>query len=64
MASAPADVRLAARYIAPPVEEDGSARLIEQLILAPPEEAAANAARLAAEAEAVRGRLRETIATG
>ncbi len=34
MASAPPEVRLAARYIAAPVEEDGSAALIEQLVLA------------------------------
>jgi hydroxymethylpyrimidine pyrophosphatase-like HAD family hydrolase len=53
MASAPAEVRRAARYIAPPVAEDGSAQLIEQLILAPPDEAAANSERLAAEAAAV-----------
>ena len=46
MASAPPEVRLAARYIAAPVEEDGSAALIEQLILADADEAAANAERL------------------
>ena len=34
MATAPPEVRLAARYIAAPVEEDGSAALIEQLVLA------------------------------
>jgi Cof subfamily protein (haloacid dehalogenase superfamily) len=60
MASAPPEVRLAARYIAAPVEEDGSAALIEQLILAEPHEAAAHAARLQAEAEAIHARLRET----
>lgn len=57
MASAPADVQRAARYIAPPVEEDGSAQVIEQLILAPPSEAAENAARLAGEAQAIRAQL-------
>lgn len=61
MASAPPEVRLAARYIAAPVEEDGSAALIEQLILAGPDEAAANADRLASEAASTHGSLRETI---
>jgi hydroxymethylpyrimidine pyrophosphatase-like HAD family hydrolase len=61
MASAPPEVRLAARYIAPPVEEDGSAALIEQLVLAAPDEAAANMERLAAEAAAIQARLAETI---
>ena len=50
MLSAPAEVRTAARYLAPPVEEEGAARMIEALILAEPREAAANAGRLAAEA--------------
>jgi len=50
MPSAPAEVRAAARYLAPPVEEEGAARMIEALILAGPHEAAANAERLAAEA--------------
>jgi hydroxymethylpyrimidine pyrophosphatase-like HAD family hydrolase len=59
MASAPPEVRLAARYIAAPVEDEGSAALIEQLILAPPDEAAANAERLAGEAAAIRSRLGE-----
>ena len=47
MASAPEVVRAAARYIAAPVEADGAAELIEALILAPPDAAARNAARLA-----------------
>lgn len=47
MATAPAAVRLSARYLAPAVEEDGSAALIEALVLAPPRDAAASAARLA-----------------
>jgi hypothetical protein len=62
MASAPPEVRLAARYIAPPVEEDGTAQLIEQLILAAPDEAAGNAARLAAEAAAIRATLERSPA--
>lgn len=48
MASAPAVVRAAARYVAPPVEQDGTGALIEALVLAPPEQAARNAERLAA----------------
>ncbi len=59
MATAPAGVQLAARYIAPPVEEDGSAKVIEQLVLAGPDEAAENAARLAAEAAAIQARLQQ-----
>jgi hydroxymethylpyrimidine pyrophosphatase-like HAD family hydrolase len=64
MASAPPEVRLAARYIAAPIEEDGSAALIEQLILADDVEAAANAERLASEAASIQERLRETPAQG
>jgi hydroxymethylpyrimidine pyrophosphatase-like HAD family hydrolase len=59
MASAPPDVRLAARYIAPPVDEDGSAQLIEQLILAAPADAAANMRRLTEEAAGIQAHLRE-----
>jgi hydroxymethylpyrimidine pyrophosphatase-like HAD family hydrolase len=59
MPTAPAEVRLAARYIAPPVGEDGAAQLIEALVLAPPDEAARNAARLAEEAREVRAQLRD-----
>jgi len=58
MGTAPTAVRLAGRYIAPPVGEDGSASLIEQLILASPEEAEANMARLTAEATATQAELR------
>ena len=54
MATAPAEVRMAARYIAPPVDEDGVAQLIEQLILAPADDAAANAVRLATHATHLR----------
>jgi Cof subfamily protein (haloacid dehalogenase superfamily) len=62
MASAPPEVRLAARYIAAPVEEDGSAALIEQLVLAPPDEAAANMERLAAEAAEIQAGVRDLLA--
>jgi hydroxymethylpyrimidine pyrophosphatase-like HAD family hydrolase len=48
MATAPAAVRAAARYIAPPVTEEGVAQLIEQLVLSSPEVAARNADALAA----------------
>ncbi len=47
MPSAPAEVRAAARYVAPPLQDDGAARMIEQLVLASPERVAANARRLA-----------------
>lgn len=57
MASAPAEVQLAGRYIAPPVDLDGAAAMIEALVLAPPEEAARNAARLSHEARTVQARL-------
>jgi Cof subfamily protein (haloacid dehalogenase superfamily) len=45
-------VRRAARYLAPPVGEEGAAALIEQLVLAHPDDAARNAERLAREAAA------------
>ncbi|HEX2755427.1 MAG TPA: HAD-IIB family hydrolase [Candidatus Limnocylindrales bacterium] len=48
MPSAPAQVRAAARYLAPPVGEEGTAQLIEQLVLVSPETAARNADALAA----------------
>ena len=59
MPTAPAEVRLAARYIAPPVGEDGAAAIIEALVLAAPEDAARNAERLAAEARVVQAALRD-----
>jgi Cof subfamily protein (haloacid dehalogenase superfamily) len=46
MPSAPAEVRSVARYVAPPLAEEGAAQLIEDLVLAGPA-AAANARRLA-----------------
>ena len=48
MPSAPAAVRAAARYLAPPLAEEGVAQLIEQLVLVSPESAARNADALAA----------------
>jgi Cof subfamily protein (haloacid dehalogenase superfamily) len=48
MPSAPPEVRAAARYVAPSLEDDGAAQMIEQLVLASPERVAANARRLAA----------------
>lgn len=49
MSTAPMVVREAARYIAPPVEEDGVAALFEALVLASPDEARRNARRMADE---------------
>jgi hydroxymethylpyrimidine pyrophosphatase-like HAD family hydrolase len=54
MPTAPAEVAAVARYIAPPVGDEGVARMIEELVLAPADEAAAAAERLAAEAVARR----------
>ncbi len=50
MPTAPAEVRAVARYVAAPLAEEGVARMIEQLVLAPPAQARANADRLAASA--------------
>ena len=47
MPSAPDPVRAAARYVAPPLADEGAAQLIEELVLASPEVAARNAAALA-----------------
>ena len=47
MAGAPLGVRAAARYLAPPLADEGAAQLIEQLVLASPEVAARNADALA-----------------
>lgn len=47
MPSAPAAVIAAARYVAPPVGEEGVATVLEALVLAPPRTAASNARRLA-----------------
>ncbi len=49
MPSAPPDVRAAARYVAPPLAEEGAAALIEQLVLAEPSDAVAAARRLTEE---------------
>ena len=52
MATAPAVVRAAGRYVAAPVDDDGVGALIEALVLAPEAEAFRNGERLAAEAPA------------
>jgi Cof subfamily protein (haloacid dehalogenase superfamily) len=54
MPRAPQEVLSVARYIAPPVGEEGAAQLIEALALAGPRAAAVNAERLAEEAAARR----------
>ena len=56
MPQAPAGVRAAARYVAPPLEDEGAAQMIEQLVLATTSAVIAASRRLAAEAEE-RGRL-------
>ena len=50
MPSAPDGVRAVARYIAPPLEDEGVGRMIEALVLATPADALAASRRLAAEA--------------
>jgi hydroxymethylpyrimidine pyrophosphatase-like HAD family hydrolase len=54
MATAPVEVRQHARYVAPPVDQDGAADLIEALVLASSADARRNAGRLADEARALR----------
>ena len=54
MPTAPAEVRAIARYVAPPLGDEGAARMIEALVLARPAAARAASARLAAAAEAAR----------
>jgi hypothetical protein len=54
MPSAPAEVQAVARYIAPPLGEEGVARMIEWLVLARPAAARAASKRLAEEAEEAR----------
>ena len=51
MPSAPPEVRAAARYVAQPLEDDGAARTIEDLVLASSSTVLANARRLAAAAK-------------
>lgn len=50
MPSAPAEVRAAARYVAPPLVDEGVAEIIEGLVLAPPAAAMEASRRLTAEA--------------
>ena len=54
MATAPDEVIEAARYIAPPVEDQGAAQLIERLALAGPRQVAVAARELEAQATQVR----------
>jgi hydroxymethylpyrimidine pyrophosphatase-like HAD family hydrolase len=63
MPTAPAEVQAAARYIAPPLAEEGVARMIEALVLAPAREAGATAERLAEEASARRPASAPPLAT-
>lgn len=55
MPSAPAEVRAVARYVAPPLEDEGAAQIIEQLVLASPADVLAASRRLATEADERRG---------
>jgi hydroxymethylpyrimidine pyrophosphatase-like HAD family hydrolase len=64
VASGPAEVQLAGRYIAPAAEQDGAAELIEAIVLAPEPDARRNAARLAEEAAVRQAELRSALAHG
>ena len=61
MPTAPAEVRAAARYVAPPLEEEGVAQLIEDLVLARPSAALATSQRLAEAAVAMRDAATEGV---
>jgi hypothetical protein len=56
MPSAPAEVRAVARYVAPPLADEGAATLIERLVLASPADALAASRALAADADQLRAR--------
>ena len=55
MPTAPVEVLAVARYIAPPLTEEGVARMIESIVLASPAVAGRASVRLAAEATERRG---------
>jgi Cof subfamily protein (haloacid dehalogenase superfamily) len=55
MPSAPDGVRAVARYVAPPLADEGAAFMIEQLVLAEPAQVLAASRRLAAEARELGG---------
>lgn len=63
MPSAPAPVRLEARYVAPPLEAEGAAQLIEELVLAGPRAAAVNARRRMEAGRASRSDARRELQT-
>ncbi len=61
MPTSPGEVIEAARYVAPPVEDEGAAQLIERLALAGPREAAAAARELEARATEIRAEITERL---
>lgn len=63
MPTAPARVRAVARYVAPPLAEEGVARMIEALVLSSPARAAAASRRLADEAVAARSEAAQATAS-
>jgi Cof subfamily protein (haloacid dehalogenase superfamily) len=63
MPSSPPDVLAVARYIAPPLADEGAAQIIERLALGGGREAATAARELAAEAAAWRARATDASAT-
>jgi Cof subfamily protein (haloacid dehalogenase superfamily) len=63
MPTAPAEVMAAARYIAPPLAEEGVARMIEALVLASPAQARLAVTRISGEAADRRAALAATAET-
>jgi Cof subfamily protein (haloacid dehalogenase superfamily) len=63
MPTAPATVRLAARYVAPRLEDEGAATLIEDLVLAGPRAARRNLDRWLARGSAARARAAAELST-
>ena len=64
MPTAPAEVRLAARYVVAPLEDEGSAALIEDLVLAGPRATARNLERWLAAGRAARAAARAQTGIG
>lgn len=63
MPSAPTEVRAVARYVAPPLAEEGVARLIDALVLSRPAAARGAARRLAAAADEARSPRADMVGT-
>ena len=62
MPTAPRAVRSVARYVAPPLADEGAAAMIEQLVLGTPDEVLAASRRLIGAARELRGDLADVVA--